>query len=82
MLSRIKSCLASQWRDIAYELMIKSSEIDNIEKNHNSEESRCFAMLRKWQSTNSKTCYCEIFDALAIYDHINKIAEVKKLITR
>ena len=81
MLSRIKSCLASQWRDIGYEL-IKSSEIDNIEKNHNSEESRCFAMLKKWQSTNSKTCYCKIFDALEIYEHISKITEVKNLITK
>ena len=81
MLSRIKSCLASQWRDIGYEL-IKSSEIDNIEKNHNSEESRCFAMLKKWQSTNSKTCYCMIFDALEIYEHISKITEVKNLITK
>jgi len=79
ILLRIKSQLASIWRDIGYEL-IDSHIVENIDKDYTEGEEKCFAMLKTWHSTDTNPCFCKLFAALEIYQHSNKLREIKKLI--
>ena len=80
ILSRIKYHLAPHWSDIGYEL-IDEHKVENIESNKDSEDKKCFIMLKTWLEADRNPCYCKLFKALETYKYFNQIKEVKELIT-
>ena len=75
-LSRIKAHLTSHWHDVAYEL-IEDDKVKNIKCSSDTEENKCFTMLKTWLETDKSPCYCKLFTALERYKHFHIIKNIK-----
>ncbi|XP_078584124.1 uncharacterized protein LOC144866536 [Branchiostoma floridae x Branchiostoma japonicum] len=56
----IKEEVASNWRDLALQLGVKRSDIDNIASRNRDDKSRCMDLLEEWLKSKGKEATIEI----------------------
>ena len=69
------------WNKIGYELIDNRGEVKKIEGSRDTDEMKCFMMLKTWLETDISPCYCKLFAALEKHNYYRIIIRIEELIT-